>query len=98
MWRQRLHSELVQIGLRACQADPDVHRKHKRAADGSWKCVLLLSTHVDGLNGDGCQEEVDLLVQSLTKAFGEDTLDYGSFEHCGATTGKTRITSALLLT
>lgn len=39
--------------------------------------------HVDDLKGGGLEEEVQQLVERLTKAFGEGKLDYGAFEHCG---------------
>ena len=85
MWRVRLHAVLIspKIGLKACQADQSIYCKHVKDADGSWRLVFILSTHVDDLKGGGEEEEVRTLVEVLTAEFGKGKEQWCNFEHCG---------------
>ena len=78
LWGLALKRVLSKLGLKACQADPQLYVLHK-----GDRLVLLISVHVDDLKITGEKTEVDAAIKGLEAEFDALKLERDNFEHLG---------------
>eukprot|EP00971_Amphidinium_carterae_P272291 5403849-Amphidinium_carterae.1 len=82
-WLLRLNSALksAPLGLQLVAADPQLFVRH--SDDSPKKLLAVVSTHVDDLKAAVTPDFGQLLIKTLTSAFGQLKIQWKRFEHCG---------------
>ena len=84
-------------GMISCTIDPEMCVLHKKQADGSSKCVAILTKHVDDLKVAGVKEVVEWILKEIQDVFGNLKIIWNEFTNCGICHIQDKITKEITL-